>query len=247
MNDFLPIWENKIKFNNHKNLPNSLRCLIVGSSGCGKTCLLLKMLLTPNFLDYDNLIIFTKSSFQPEYQLLSQGFNAGLQKEDIIGLFKLQKNLNDYNIEDIIQLFCDTQRCKKKSKPITCILSDNTDDIPSPQELDKSKKNLVIFDDCVNERNQTVMDSYYTRGRHSSCNCIYLSQSYFQLPRRSIRNNANTFILFKLNSIDINNFWRDNCSTLCSKKEFGDYMKHTTEKYKYIVVKQYEILNDIFQ
>ena len=25
---FLPIWENKIKFNNHKNLPNSLRCLI---------------------------------------------------------------------------------------------------------------------------------------------------------------------------------------------------------------------------
>ena len=68
------------------------------------------MLLTPNFLDYDNLIIFTKSSFQREYQLLSQGFNAGLQKEDIIGLFKLQNKLNDYNIEDIIQLFCDTQR-----------------------------------------------------------------------------------------------------------------------------------------
>ncbi len=72
------------------------------------------MLLTPNFLDYDNLIIFTKSSFQPEYQLLSQGFNAGLKKEDIIGLFKLQNKRNDSNIEDIIQLFCDTQRYKKK-------------------------------------------------------------------------------------------------------------------------------------
>ena len=92
-----------------------------------------------------------------------------------------------------------------------------------------------------------VMDSYFTRGRHSSCNCIYLSQSYFQLPRRSIRNNAHTFILFKLNSKNIYNCWRDNYSTLCSKKEFGDYMKHTTEKYKYIVVKQDEILNDIFQ
>ena len=67
---FLPIWENKIKFNNHKNLPHSLRCLIVGSNGCGKTCLLLKMLFTPNLFDFDNLIIFTKSSFQPEYQLL---------------------------------------------------------------------------------------------------------------------------------------------------------------------------------
>ena len=95
------------------------------------------MLLTPNFLDYDNLIILTKSSFQPEYQLLSQGFNAGLQKEDIIGLFNLQNKLNDYNIEDIIQLFCDTQRYKKKSELITCILSDNTDDITSPQDFDK--------------------------------------------------------------------------------------------------------------
>ena len=102
---------------------------------------------------------------------------------------------------------------KINQKPETCILRDNTDDIPSPQDLEKSKTNLIIFDDYVNERNQTVMDSYYTRGRHSSCNCIYVSQSYFQLPRRSIRNNAKTFILFKLNSIDINNFWRDNCST----------------------------------
>ena len=56
------------------------------------------MHLILNFLDFDNLIIFTKSSFQTEYQLLSQGFNAGLQKEDIIGLFKLQNKLNDYNI-----------------------------------------------------------------------------------------------------------------------------------------------------
>ena len=90
------------------------------------------LLLTPNFLDYDNLIIFTKSSFQPEYQRLSQGFNAGLQKEDIIGLFTFQNKLNDYTIEVIIQLFYDTQRYKKKSKPITFILSDNTYDIPSP-------------------------------------------------------------------------------------------------------------------
>ena len=48
-------------------------------------------------------------------------------------------------MEDILQLFCDTQRYKKKSKLISCILSDNTDDIPSPQDLDESKKNLVIF------------------------------------------------------------------------------------------------------
>ena len=42
MNDFLPIWENKIKFNSHKNLPNSLRCRIFGSSGWGKNLLAFK-------------------------------------------------------------------------------------------------------------------------------------------------------------------------------------------------------------
>ena len=76
---------------------------------------------------------------------------------------------------------------------------------------------------------------------------VFISQSYFQLPHRSIRNNANTFILFKLISIDINNFWRDNCSVLCSKIEFEEYVKNKTGKYKYIVVKQHEILKDGFQ
>ena len=93
--------------------------------------------------------------------------------------------------------------------------------------INEKKKNLVTFADCVNERNQMVMDSYYTRGRRYSCNCIYLSQSYFQLPRRSIRNNTNTLILFKLNSTDIKKIWRDNCSTLCRKKEFEENMKHS--------------------
>jgi len=50
-----------------------------------------------------------------------------------------------------------------------------------------------------------------------------------------------------LNSIDTNNFWRDNCSTVCSKNEFEEYMKHMTGRYKYNVVKEDEILNYIFQ
>ena len=29
--------EERVKFNNHENLPNSFRMLIIGSSGCGKT------------------------------------------------------------------------------------------------------------------------------------------------------------------------------------------------------------------
>ena len=41
-----------MEFNHHENIPQSFRMLIVGSSGCGKTQLLFKMLLT---LYFDNL------------------------------------------------------------------------------------------------------------------------------------------------------------------------------------------------
>ena len=44
-----------------------LRGITVGKLGCGKTTLLLNLLLRPGWLDYDNLRVFGKSHFQPEY------------------------------------------------------------------------------------------------------------------------------------------------------------------------------------
>ena len=48
-------------------LLKSITGLIVGKSGCGKTTLLLNLLLRLRWLDYDNLCLFGKSLFQPEY------------------------------------------------------------------------------------------------------------------------------------------------------------------------------------
>ena len=52
------------RFNN-PFLPRSIRGITVGKSGCGKTTLLLNLLLIPGWLDYDNLCVFGKSLFQP--------------------------------------------------------------------------------------------------------------------------------------------------------------------------------------
>jgi len=62
--------ENVTNKNNHPLLPKSLRGLIVGKSGCGKTILLLNLLLRPGWLDYSKLSVFGKSLFQPEYKIL---------------------------------------------------------------------------------------------------------------------------------------------------------------------------------
>jgi len=63
-------WNEHIAKKNHSILPRSLRDLIVGKSGCGKTTLLLNLLLQPDWLDYSKLSVFGKSLFQPEYKIL---------------------------------------------------------------------------------------------------------------------------------------------------------------------------------
>ena len=48
--------------------------LIIGKSGCGKTTLLINLLLRPIWLDDNNINIFGKSPFQPEYHILKRDF-----------------------------------------------------------------------------------------------------------------------------------------------------------------------------
>ena len=58
----------------------------------------------------------------------------------------------------------------------------------------KPKKNykgsIVIFDDMLGAKNSSQIDEFFTRGRHEDLDVYYISQSYFALPRQSIRNNS---------------------------------------------------------
>ena len=80
---------NKSKRNNNKLLPKSIRGIIVGKSGCGKTTLLLNLLLRHGWLDYNNLQVFGKFLFQPEYKILKSSFEKKLPKEVILKLFNV--------------------------------------------------------------------------------------------------------------------------------------------------------------
>lgn len=50
--------------------PNTIRSLILGSSGCGKTNLIYFMLVDGNGLRFENVYIYSKTLEQPKYQLL---------------------------------------------------------------------------------------------------------------------------------------------------------------------------------
>ena len=85
------------RFNNPL-LSRSVRGIIVGKSGCGKTTLLLNLLLRPGWLDYDNLCVFRKSLFQPEYRILKKAFEENLPKECILRLFNMRDEIRNSQI-----------------------------------------------------------------------------------------------------------------------------------------------------
>ena len=82
------------RFNNPL-FPKSIRGIIVGKSNCGKTTLLVNLLLRPGWLDYDNLFIFGRSLFQPEYRILKKAFEEILPKEFILRLFDMREEIQN--------------------------------------------------------------------------------------------------------------------------------------------------------
>jgi len=189
-------YENVTNKSNHPLLPQSLRGLIVGKSDCGKTTLLLNLLLQPNWLDYSKLSVFCKSLFQPEYRILRKGFEEQLPKEMIMNLFENRDEIQREQISPSVLIDELAKNRKTRSKePIECNFYESADDVPDPKELSPEEKNLMIFDDLLLQK-QNKCESYYVRGRHSNCDCLHLSQNYFKLPCQTIRENAN-FCLFR--------------------------------------------------
>ena len=216
-------WDSTTKRSNHNLLPKSIRGIIVGKSGCGKTTLLLNLLLNPGWLDYDKMFIFSKSLYQPEYKVLKKAMEAKLPKEIILSLFNNQRTVQEsgLSVDEFIE--CAAKEIKKKSD-IDCHFFENSSDVPDPRELNPKDKNLMVFDDLMLEK-QSACEKYYARGRHNNVDCVYLSQNYFKLPRQTIRENANFICLFRQDLKNINHIYSDHASSDMKLEEFRAMLK----------------------
>ena len=205
--------KNKTQRENNFLLPRSVRGLIVGRSNSGKTVLLLNLLLKDEWLDYNNLLVFGNSLHQPEYELIKKGFENNLRKDEIMYIFQNQSKFED-PLEAVVNY------PGIRNGKITAEFYENCDEIPDPKTLDSRLKNLLILDDCYLGK-QSKAQAYYTRGRHQGCDCLYISQNYFALPRNSVRENSNLIILFPQNSKSVEHIYRDHCTDI-SFQEFKE-------------------------
>ena len=162
---------------NNPLLPQSLRGLVIGKSGCGKTTVIFNLLLQPGWLDYNHLYIFGKSLHQQEYKILRKGFEGGLSKQQISNVFNSQEMLQS-------PLIAIEKYSGVRNGEIRADFFDDCQNIPDPS----AQKNLLLLDDCLLGK-QNKAEAYYTRGRHNNCDTIYIAQNYFRSPRHTIREN----------------------------------------------------------
>ena len=71
------------------------------------------------------------------------------------------------------------------------------------QPLNKYENSVVVFDDILLSKQESNIDLFFTRGGHNIIDIYYISQSYFHLPKNTIRINSNIIILFKQTLRDI--------------------------------------------
>ena len=204
------------------------RWLVLLHSKCGKTTLLLNLLLRPGWLDNDNLCVFGKSLFQPEYQILKKAFEENLPKECILRLFNMRDEIQNSQIPPSVVVQEWARSIKNKSNP-KCIFFETASDVHDPRELVPEDKNLMIFDDLLLEK-QNKCKCYYIRGRHTNVDCFYLSQNYCKLARQTVRENANFICLFLQDLKNINHIYSDHIGEDMSKEEFREFCRKCWEK-----------------
>ena len=230
-------WSEK---NNNKNhsplLPRDIRAIIVGKSGAGKSVFLTYLLLEPDMLDYDNLIVCGPSLHQPLYNIMNKGFSMKLSKDQVRSIFKHQDRISQ-KVDCVDDLFEGgyEKRCKGG---VDAEFIDDIDLIPDPSEFDVEKKNVLVLDDVLLGP-QNKIEDMYTRGRHNGIDTFYIAQNYFKIPRQTVRENANLIVLFPQDMKNLNHIYNDHCvGDGISCQQFHDFCSGVwrSGKHKYVVL-----------
>ena len=103
--------------------------------------------------------------------------------------------------------------------------------------LNAYENGIIVFDDILGSSNSRFIDQFFIRGRHNNLDIYYLSQSYFDLPKRTIRNNSNKIILFIQTLKDVEHIYRDIAGYDMNYDEFKDLCRKSWEEdYNYICI-----------
>jgi hypothetical protein len=84
-----------------------------------------------------------------------------------------------------------------KGKSDQIVIKEGLTNTPPLDKFDKELNHLVVWDDLVLSKDLSMVENYYIRARKLNVSVIFISQSYFKIPK-IIRNNCSYMVLLKL-------------------------------------------------
>ena len=189
---------------------HSWRILMNGGSGSGKTNASLNLI--NNQPDIDKIYLYAKDPYEAKYQFL-------INKRESTGL----KHFNDPKA--FIEYSNDMHDVYK-----------NIDEY----NPDKENKILIVFDDLIaytihNKKLDSIVTELFIRGRKLNISLVFITQSYFKVPK-DVRLNTTHFFIAKIpNKRELQQIAINHSSDINTKDFANIYRKCTAEPYSFLV------------
>ena len=190
------------------NSDHPCRILIVGGSGSGKTNALLNLI--SNEPDIDKIYLYAKNPYEAKYQYL-------INKHEKVGLdhFKDLKAFIEYSndMKDVYKNIEDYNPGKKR-------------------------KMLIVFDDMMadminNKKPNPVVVELFIRDRKLNISIVFITQSYFKVPK-NVRLNSTHFFIMKIpNKRELQQIALNHSSDIDFKDFMKIYKKCTAKPYSF--------------
>ena len=190
------------------------RILIIGGSGSGKTNTLLNLIKEQDKHDViDKIYLYAKDLNKPKYEyLIKKRENVGIKHyNDPTAFFECSNTMDDV-YEDI-----DNYNSKR------------------------DKKVLIVFYDMIaaimtNRRFQAIIKELFIRGRKLNISLVFISQSYFSVPKDARLNSAH-YLIIKINSrIELKNIAINHSADIDYQDFMKIYRKCTKKPYNVLTI-----------
>ena len=186
------------------------RILIVDGSGSGKTNALLNLI--NNQPDIDKIYLYAKDLYKAKYQYL-------INKREKVGL----NHFNDPKA--FMEYSNDMQDVHKNIEDYNSI---------------KKRKILIVFDDMIadminNNKLNSIVTEFFIRGRKLNISVVFITQSYFKVPK-DVRLNSTHFFIMKIpNKRKLQQIALNHSSDIDFKDFMNIYKKCTAKPYSFLV------------
>ena len=170
------------------------------------------MNLINNQPDIDKIYLYVKDPYEAKYHYL-------INKREKVGLYH----------------FDDFKAFIEYSNDMKDAYKDIEDYNPG-----KNRKVLIIFDDMIadmikNKKLDSIVNELFTRGRKINISIVFISQSYFKVPRVVILNTTHFFIMKIPNKRQVQQIASNQSSDIDFKDFMKIFRKYTAEPYSFLV------------